>query len=67
MLYTGTGDRGHWRSLVNEGGKMVVYNDEMHPVNVTKNDLKNGTDFIYVIGNQKNKIGMSRTNSESGE
>ena len=48
MLYTGTGDRGHWRCIVKNGGKLIVYDDEKNPIRGGKRDLRNGTDFIFV-------------------
>ena len=48
MLYTGTGERGHWRCIVKQGEKLIVYNDEQIPVRGGAKDLKNGTDFIFV-------------------
>ena len=58
MLYTGTGCRGHWRSLVKESDRYIMYDDAQLPRHITLNELqthlKNGTDFIY-IGEQTNK------------
>ena len=31
MLYTGTGETGHWRSVSNIDGEFIVYDDERAP------------------------------------
>ena len=47
MLYTGSGNKGHWRALVKEGDMLLLYNDEHVPVKGCLSDLKLGTDFIF--------------------
>ena len=47
MLYTGSGDQGHWRCIVQSRDRLIVLNDESVPVNGTLLDLALGTDFIF--------------------
>ena len=51
MIHTGTGLRGHWRSLIKEPSGYVLYNDTAEPIlllpSALKNILKEGTEFIY--------------------
>ena len=47
MLYTGSGDGGHWRCIVLIGDRLILFDDEKNPVEGTMRDLKLGTDFIF--------------------
>lgn len=52
MLFTETGERGHWRCMLNANGKLDVYNDDLLPAIGTQRDLmNNGADLIFVAEN----------------
>ena len=49
MLYTGSGETGHWRSVSNIDGEFIVYDDERAPYMCEYSELcRKGTDFIFI-------------------
>ena len=48
MLYTGIGDQGHWRCIVHNEGRLIVFNNAREPVEGTLSDFSSGSDFIFL-------------------
>ena len=48
MLYMGNGEGGHWKCIVQKEDRLVIFDDEKEPVEGSSEDLKLGTDFIFL-------------------
>ena len=49
MLYSGTGDRGHWRCMIRTSNNFIIYDDDKIPYPGTYKDLrKYATDLVFI-------------------
>ena len=68
MLYTPGavwGKSGHWRCVVKESGRYIMYDDAQQPTQISSNQLQavlnDGSDFIYIAEETNNNPEVSST------
>ena len=62
MLYSGMGDRGHWRCMIRTSNNFIIYDDDKIPYPGTYKDLrKYATDLVFIKNRALEGKGMGES------